>query len=111
MYCQHLLTYHSVLNPNNTSLTPNPTEATPSPAFNGTTATGGANPFTSGVEAPTSTAPVATGGGGGGGGGGGASGGGSGETSTSEQAAMPMRTAAVGVAALFGAAGAVALNL
>ena len=98
----------SVLNPNNTTIAPDPSEETPAPAFNGTSATDGANPFTSGVEAPTTTAPVATGANPGGGSGGGEEGGG---TSSSEQAAMPMRTAAVGVAALFGAAGAVALNL
>ncbi|KAH6695006.1 FAS1 domain-containing protein [Plectosphaerella plurivora] len=106
---------NNVLNPGNATVTPDPAASTPAPAFtDGTTASGGENPFTSGVEGPTTTAPVATGAnpGGGSAGGSGNNGGGSGEgaTSTSEQAAMPMRTGAVGVAALFGA-GVVAFNM
>lgn len=104
---------NNVLNPGNATVTPDPTASTPAPAFtDGTTASGGENPFTSGVEGPTTTAPVATGanpGGGSAGNNGGGSGG-EGATSTSEQAAMPMRTGAVGVAALFGA-GVVAFNM
>ncbi|KAM0282151.1 hypothetical protein ACHAQH_003191 [Verticillium albo-atrum] len=92
---------NNVLNPANTTATPDPSASTPAPAFTGaSTASGGANPFTSGVEGPSSTAPVATGANPGAEGGG--------ETSTSTEAA-PMRTAAVGVAALFGA-GVVAFN-
>lgn len=97
---------NNVLNPDNTTAVPDPSASTPAPAFtNGATASGGANPFTSGVEAPTTTAPVATGANPGAG-----SAGGDEETSSSEEAAMPMRTGAVGVAALFGA-GVVAFNL
>ncbi|KAM0323952.1 hypothetical protein ACHAQA_008534 [Verticillium albo-atrum] len=92
---------NNVLNPDNTTATPDPSASTPVPAFTGaSTASGGANPFTSGVEGPSSTAPIATGANPGADAGGG--------TSTSEEAA-PMRTAAVGVAALFGA-GVVAFN-
>ncbi|KAL0932555.1 fasciclin domain-containing protein [Colletotrichum truncatum] len=81
----------SVLNPNNTGGEPDTTASTRPPAFTGAnTATDGANPFTSGVQGPTSTAPVAT-----------ETGGGVRETTSSTQAA-PMRTAAVGAAALFG---------
>ncbi|EEY22911.1 conserved hypothetical protein [Verticillium alfalfae VaMs.102] len=91
----------TVLNPSNTTATPDPSASTPVPAFTGaSTVSGGANPLTSGVEGPTSTAPIATGANPGAEGGGG--------TSTSTEAA-PMRTAAVGVAALFGA-GVVAFN-
>ncbi|KAG7139228.1 hypothetical protein HYQ45_003718 [Verticillium longisporum] len=73
--------------------TPDPSALTPVPAFTGaSTVSGGANPLTSGVEGPTSTAPIATGANPGAEGGGG--------TSTSTEGA-PMRTAAVGVAALF----------
>ncbi|CRK18133.1 Fasciclin-like arabinogalactan protein like [Verticillium longisporum] len=92
---------NNVLNPDNTTATPDPSASTPVPAFTGaSTVSGGANPLTSGVEGPTSTAPIATGANPGAEGGGG--------TSTSTEAA-PMRTAAVGVAALFGA-GVVAFN-
>lgn len=92
---------NNVLNPSNTTATPDPSASTPVPAFTGaSTVSGGANPLTSGVEGPTSTAPIATGANPGAEGGGG--------TSTSTEAA-PMRTAAVGVAALFGA-GVVAFN-
>ncbi|EGY21474.1 hypothetical protein VD0002_g2358 [Verticillium dahliae] len=92
---------NNVLNPDNTTATPDPSASTPVPAFTGaSTVSGGANPLTSGVEGPTSTAPIATGANPGAEGGGG--------TSTSTEGA-PMRTAAVGVAALFGA-GVVAFN-
>lgn len=97
-------------------MSPDPTASTPAPAFtDGTSASDGANPFTSGVEGPTTTAPVATGANpgagsaGGNGGGSGDNGGGEG-TSSSTEAAMPMRTGAVGIAALFGA-GVVAFNM
>ncbi|KAF6829324.1 fasciclin domain-containing protein [Colletotrichum musicola] len=85
-----------VLNPNNTSAQPDATASSRPPAFSGAaTATDGSNPFTSGVPAPTSTAPVAT-----------ESspndGGGAVQTTSSSTEAAPMRTAAVGAAALFG---------
>ncbi|KAH7349255.1 FAS1 domain-containing protein [Plectosphaerella cucumerina] len=103
---------NNVLNPGNATVSPDPTASTPAPAFtDGTTASGGENPFTSGVEGPTTTAPVATGANPGAGGAGGSGDAGGGEaTSTSEEAAMPMRTGAVGIAALFGA-GVVAFNM
>ncbi|KAJ9130734.1 Fasciclin-like arabinogalactan protein-like protein 7 [Coniochaeta hoffmannii] len=89
----------NVLNPANSTAKPDDTAATTSnaPAFTATgTGTAGV-PFTSGVPTPTSTAPVASG------------------TQTtspsgSGNAGVPVRTAAVGAAALFGGA-AVLVNL
>ncbi|TDZ15973.1 Fasciclin-like arabinogalactan protein [Colletotrichum orbiculare MAFF 240422] len=87
-----------VLNPNNTSAAPDTSASTQVPAYTGvSTVADGSNPFTSGVQGPTSTAPVATEQPGSPG----AGGGGVQSTSSSEQAG-PMKTAAVGAAALFG---------
>ncbi|XXG99589.1 hypothetical protein Hte_005929 [Hypoxylon texense] len=87
-----------VLNPDNASATPDATATTATPAFtDASTGTAGI-PFTSGITTPTTTFPAAT------------SAGGSGESSSSSGAAMPMRTGAVGAAALFGGA-AVFVNL
>ncbi|KAI0100438.1 FAS1 domain-containing protein [Hypoxylon sp. NC0597] len=87
-----------VLNPNDTSATPNPTATTTTPAFTSASSGTAGIPFTSGITTPTTTFPAAT------------SGGGSEETSSPSGAAMPMKTGAVGVAALFGGA-AIFVNL
>ncbi|KAI0378493.1 FAS1 domain-containing protein [Hypomontagnella monticulosa] len=87
-----------VMNPNNTSAAPDTTASSATPAFSGASSGTGGVPFTSGVTTPTSTFPAAT------------SAGGSGETSSSSGIAMPMKTGAVGAAALFGGA-AVFINL
>jgi hypothetical protein len=85
----------------NTTATPNPTGNNP-PAFTGAgTASSGGVPFTSGIPAPTSTAPVATS----------ANPGGVASTHTSSQLAPAMRTGAVGAVALFGGAAAIMMNL
>ncbi|KAI0884035.1 FAS1 domain-containing protein [Annulohypoxylon maeteangense] len=83
-----------VLNPNNTSATPDPTATSTAAAFSGASSGTDGIPFTSGVTTPTSTFPAAT------------SAGGSGESSSSKGAAMPMKTGAIGAAALFGGAAA-----
>lgn len=79
----------NVLNPMNATATPDPAMETQMPAFSGASSVSD-TPFTSGV--PTPTAPVPTGA----------------QTSMSSSfsgmAAMPMRTGAVGAAALFGGA-------
>ncbi|OTA86152.1 hypothetical protein M434DRAFT_82306 [Hypoxylon sp. CO27-5] len=87
-----------VLNPNNTSATPNPTATTTTPAFTSASSGTAGVPFTSGITTPTTTFPAAT------------SAGGPSETTSSSGAAMPMKTGAVGAAALFGGA-AVFVNL
>jgi Fasciclin domain len=78
----------NVLNPANATATPDPAMSTQMPAFSGASSATNV-PFTSGV--PTPTAPV-----------------GGGETAMSSSSAsgqaMPMRTGAVGAAALFGGA-------
>ncbi|KXH69164.1 fasciclin domain-containing protein [Colletotrichum salicis] len=85
----------NVLNPNNTSVEPDTTASTRMPAYTGAgTATDGSNPFTSGITGPTSTAPLATETG--------ANNGGGVRSTSSSTEAGPMRTAAVGAAALFG---------
>ncbi|OHF03803.1 fasciclin domain-containing protein [Colletotrichum orchidophilum] len=85
----------NVLNPNNTSVEPDTTASTRPPAYTDAgTATDGSNPFTSGITGPTSTAPLATETGPN-------NGGGVRSTSSSTEAG-PIRTAAVGAAALFG---------
>ncbi|KAI4862821.1 FAS1 domain-containing protein [Hypoxylon rubiginosum] len=87
-----------VLNPDNTSAAPDTTATTATPAFtDASTGTAGI-PFTSGITTPTTTFPAAT------------SAGGPAESSSSSGAAMPMKTGAVGAAALFGGA-AVFVNL
>ncbi|KAK2043884.1 fasciclin domain-containing protein [Colletotrichum somersetense] len=84
----------NLLNPNNTASMPDTSAVSRPPAYTGAgPVTDGSNPFTSGVAGPTSVAPIATGGAN--------NSGGVQSTSTSVQAA-PMRTAAVGAAALFG---------
>lgn len=83
----------NVLNPANATVVPNPTASNP-PVFSGATTGTAGVPFTSGIPAPTSTAPVGTG----------ANPGGVASTSTSTQMAPAMRTGAVGAAALFGGA-------
>jgi hypothetical protein len=92
----------SVLNPNNTAL-PSASATKGAPAFSGVSS-GSAPPFTSGVPTPTSAL-------GGGAAGGmastsapGASASGGASSSSSGGAAVPMRTGAVGAAALFGGA-------
>ncbi|KAI1454187.1 FAS1 domain-containing protein [Annulohypoxylon moriforme] len=79
-----------VLNPNNTSATPDATATSTTAAFSGASSGTDGVPFTSGVATATSTFPAAT------------SAGGSAESSSSKGAAMPMKTGAVGAAALFG---------
>ncbi|KAI1407655.1 FAS1 domain-containing protein [Hypoxylon sp. FL1857] len=81
-----------VLNPNNTSATPDPSATTTTPAFTSASSGTAGVPFTSGITTPSTTFPAAT------------SAGGSGESSSSSGAAMPMKTGAVGAAALFGGA-------
>ncbi|KAI0490240.1 FAS1 domain-containing protein [Xylaria cf. heliscus] len=76
-----------VLNPNNATAVPNTSATTAGPAYTG--ASSATVPFTSGVTTPTTTFPAATSAGG---------------TTQSRAAAVPMKTAAVGAAALFGGA-------
>ncbi|KAI1653999.1 Fasciclin-domain-containing protein [Daldinia decipiens] len=85
-----------VLNPDNTSAAPDTTASSATPAFTNASSVSEGVPFTSGVTTPTTTFPAAT------------SAGGSAESSSSEDAAMPMKTGAVGVAALFGGAAIIA---
>ena len=81
----------NVLNPANATATPDATMSTQVPAFSGASSATDF-PFTSGV--PTPTAPAATSG----------AAGGSETSSSASGAAMPMKTGAVGAAALFGGA-------
>ncbi|KAI2470772.1 FAS1 domain-containing protein [Annulohypoxylon bovei var. microspora] len=87
-----------VLNPNNTSAAPDTTATSATAAFSGASSGTDGVPFTSGVTTPSTTFPAAT------------SAGGSAESSSSSGVAMPMKTGAVGAAALFGGA-AVFVNL
>ncbi|KAI2620936.1 FAS1 domain-containing protein [Hypomontagnella submonticulosa] len=87
-----------VMNPENTSAAPDTTASSATPAFTGASSGSDGVPFTSGVTTPTSTFPAAT------------SAGGPEATSSSSGLAMPMKTGAVGAAALFGGA-AVLINL
>ena len=80
-----------VLNPGNRTATPDPSASTQEPAFGGATSASSA-PFTGGV--PTATASVTTG----------SMGSATGASASSSGGAMPMKTGAVGAAALFGAA-------
>ena len=92
-----------MLNPNATSATPNPTASSQSVAFSGATAVSSDVPFTSGIPTPTSAL------------GGGAAAGASSasaasaaapKSSSSKAAAWaPMKTGAMGAAALFAAGG------
>lgn len=99
---------NQVLNPANATEVPDITATkAPEPAFSGaTSAADGQVPFTSDVPTPTSTLPSdATGAPGTGGGGGGGSGdSGSGDSQSTSNPGMPMKTGAVGAAALFGGA-------
>jgi uncharacterized surface protein with fasciclin (FAS1) repeats len=84
-----------VLNPANATATPDPAASTAAPAFPGASSVSDV-PFTSGVPTPTgSVAPTSEA---------------PGATATSEGAGVPMKTGAVGAAALFGGA-AVLLNM
>ncbi|KAK8079072.1 hypothetical protein PG994_002879 [Apiospora phragmitis] len=77
---------NQVLNPDNTSQAPDPSATNaPPPAYNGGSSTSGGVPFTSDVPTPTDTSPAAT-------------------SEGSNLNAAPMRTGAVGAAALFGGA-------
>jgi len=95
-----------VLNPGNRTASAQPTASTQAPAFSGASSASD-TPFTSGVasattsvntEGPTSAASAA------------ATGGSSGSSSSSSGGAMPLKTGAVGAAALFGGAAAI-MNL
>ena len=79
----------NVLNPANATATPDPAMSTQTPAFSGASSVSGV-PYTSGVPTPTATASPTTGG--------------SQSSSSASGAAMPMKTGAVGAAALFGGA-------
>ncbi|KAI1802489.1 Fasciclin-domain-containing protein [Daldinia bambusicola] len=81
-----------VLNPDNTSAAPETMASSATPAFTNASSGSEGVPFTSGVTTPTTTFPAAT------------SAGGDAETSSSSGVAMPMKTGAVGAAALFGGA-------
>ncbi|KAI1396454.1 FAS1 domain-containing protein [Hypoxylon fuscum] len=83
---------NQVLNPDNASASPDTTATTATAAFSSASAGTDGVPFTSGVTTPTTTFPAAT------------SAGGSAESSSSSGVAMPMKTGAVGAAALFGGA-------
>ncbi|KAI1390497.1 FAS1 domain-containing protein [Hypoxylon trugodes] len=87
-----------VLNPDNASAAPDTTASSATPAFSGASSASDGVPFTSGVSTATTTFPAAT------------SAGGSAASSSSSGLAMPMKTGAVGAAALFGGA-AVIVNL
>ncbi|KAI1480350.1 Fasciclin-domain-containing protein [Daldinia eschscholtzii] len=85
-----------VLNPENTSAPPDTTASSATPAFTDASSGSAGVPFTSGVTTPTTTFPAAT------------SAGGEAESSSSSGAAMPMKTGAMGAAALFGGAAVIA---
>ncbi|RAO69967.1 uncharacterized protein BHQ10_005979 [Talaromyces amestolkiae] len=87
----------NVLNPNNTSATPNATATSQVPAFSGASSAS-AIPFTSGVTASATVTGTGAG-----------AGAGVTGTSSSTAGAMPMRTAGMGAAMVFGA-GAALLN-
>ncbi len=88
----------SVLNPNMTMATPNPTASSQSAAFSGASSASDV-PYTSGVATPTAGV-------GGGAGAAQSSAAGGATSSKKSGAAMPMRTGAIGAAALFAAGGA-----
>ena len=79
----------NVLNPANSTATPNTAMSTQMPAFPGASSVSGV-PFTSGVPTPSATAAATSTG--------------ASKSSSATGAAMPMRTGAVGAAALFGGA-------
>ena len=87
-----------VLNPGNRTAVANPSASTQAPAFSGASSASDA-PFTSGVPAPTTTVNTA-------GPSNAASSAAGGASSSSSGGAVPMKTGAVGAAALFGGAAA-----
>ncbi|KAI9870631.1 MAG: hypothetical protein M1830_004025 [Pleopsidium flavum] len=89
----------NVLNPNMTMATPNPTASSQSAAFSGASSASNV-PYTSGVATPTSVIM------GGAGAAQSSAAGGAAKSSSKSGAAMPMRTGAIGAAALFAAGGA-----
>ena len=86
-----------VLNPGNRTATPNQSASTQDPAFSGASSATD-TPFTSGVPMATTTVNTD--------GAAGATGGSGAASTSSEGAAMPMKTGAIGAAALFGGAAA-----
>ncbi|KAI1870581.1 uncharacterized protein JN550_005124 [Neoarthrinium moseri] len=82
---------NQVLNPANSTETPDATATSAPPAFSGASSGTAGVPFTSGISTPTTTVPAATSGGGA-------------ATSSTSNPGMPMKTGAVGAAALFGGA-------
>ncbi|CAJ2510499.1 Uu.00g133080.m01.CDS01 [Anthostomella pinea] len=86
-----------VLNSENAATSPNATATTATPAFTGASTGTAGVPFTSGVSTATTTYPAATSAGGDDS---------SATSSSSDGLAMPMKTGAVGVVALFGGAAA-----
>jgi uncharacterized surface protein with fasciclin (FAS1) repeats len=87
----------NVLNPNNATATANPSQSTGAPAFSGASSASSV-PFTSAVPTPTASAATES------------APGATGASSSSSGGAMPMKTGAVGAAALFGGA-AIMLNM
>ena len=106
LYARSSLIKPSVLNPLNPDAKPNVSASTQKPAFSGVSSASNV-PFTSGIPTPSSAIanPTATASGTGG-----ASASGAGTSSSKSGIAMPMKTGAVGVAALFGGA-AVMMNM
>jgi uncharacterized surface protein with fasciclin (FAS1) repeats len=96
-----------VLNPANSTATANPSQTTQAPAFAGASSASNA-PFTSGVPTPTSS--INTAGGGAANSAATSAASASASASSSSGAAMPMKTGAMGAAALFGGA-AVIMNM
>ena len=94
----------NMLNPANSTATANPSQTSGSPAFSGASSASNA-PFTSGVPTPTSSINTACGGAANS-----AATSASAASSTSSGGAMPMKTGAMGAAALFGGA-AVVMNM
>ncbi|KAF7531007.1 hypothetical protein G7054_g9318 [Neopestalotiopsis clavispora] len=85
-----------VLNPDNSTATPDASATSAGPAYSGASSDSSGVPYTSGVATPTGTNPAQTSGGT--------------ASSTTSNPGVPMRTGAVGAAALFGGA-AVLVNL
>ena len=83
----------NVLNPGNATATANPTASAGSPAFAGASSAS-SNPLTSGVATPSGSSVAPTG----------SAAGATGASSSKSGIAMPMKTGAVGAAALFGGA-------
>lgn len=79
-----------VLNPSNSTVMPDATASSAGPAYSGASSETSGVPYTSGVATPTGTNPAQTTGGS--------------ASSTTSNPGVPMRTGAVGAAALFGGA-------